>query len=124
MAAALREIKIQFVKLEAVFVEAYENGGDCLSTIIVIDDDLTKKIYFMTAEKLDWLQFLRYCINHGMSLLSPESENEQNKIYDDFNDKFIHMKEFFWVGYTDQGQEAKYYTVSSLKELNFKLTWI
>ncbi|XP_045478905.1 pulmonary surfactant-associated protein A-like [Harmonia axyridis] len=74
--------------------------------------------YFVTHVKANYFVAMEICRNHGMTLLSIESEEENTRIIN-YIIKYLSKIEHFWTSGGDLGQEGRFVWLATGKPYNY-----
>ncbi|XP_045479170.1 perlucin-like [Harmonia axyridis] len=74
--------------------------------------------YFGTYFKANFFKAMQFCRDHGMNLLSIESDDENTRISDHLS-KHAKGIDHFWTSGSDLGEEGKFVWLSTGKYLNY-----
>lgn len=78
-----------------------------------------KKYYLGIFFKANWYKAEQYCRFHGMHLASINKEQEQNDL-ENHIESFGMGHEHFWTSGTDQGEEGKFFWMSTGKPVTYE----
>jgi len=78
-----------------------------------------KKYYLGIFFKANWYKAEQYCRFHGMHLASINSDSEQRNLEEHIQ-SFGMGHEHFWTSGTDQGEESKFFWMSTGKPMTYE----